>query len=130
MLARARDDTGATGLHYAAFQGDREIGELLLAAGSDINALDDRYGATPTGWAAESWRERGGLLAVEIDDVLFAIQRGDSEWVERLVTRHPALRVAVDREGTPLARHAAASADLRIRKAFDPGTARAGGAGT
>ena len=116
-LARARDATGATALHIAALQGHRTVVELLLASGAEVNARDDEFGATPAGWAIEYLREHGALLGVEIEDALFAIRRGDAELVERLVTRHPALRSAVDREGTPLAEHADAS-DAAIGQLF------------
>jgi hypothetical protein len=117
-LATARDDTGATGLHYAAFNASFEIINALIVAGADVNARDGRYGATPAGWAVHTMRERGGLLAIEIEDVRFAIERGDADWVDRLVTRHPALRDAVDREGKPLRQYAEESSDPRIREAF------------
>ena len=117
-LVRARDATGATALHVAALQGHRAVVELLLASGAEVNARDDEYGATPAGWAIEYLREHGALLGVEIEDALFAIRCGDAELVERLVTRHPALRSAVDRDGTPLAEHAAA-ADAAIGQLFE-----------
>ena len=88
-LAIAFDDDGATALHHAAFLGHREIVELLHDAGGDINARDKTHGATPAGWAIHYLRERGALLAIEIDDLRFAVERGDVAWVERLVARHP-----------------------------------------
>ena len=117
-LVRARDTRGATALHVAAFHGHRAIVELLLAAGADINARDDAFGATPAGWAIEPLRERGALLGIEIEDALFAIRRGDVELLNRLVTRHPALASASDRDGTPLAEHAANAADAKIGRVF------------
>jgi hypothetical protein len=90
-----------------------------VSAGAEINARDDEFAATPAGWAIEYLRERGALLGIEIEDALFAIRRGDAELVARLVTRHPALRSAVDREGTPLADHAAAASDPEIRRVFE-----------
>jgi hypothetical protein len=117
-LATSRDDTGATGLHYAAFNANFAIMDALIAAGADVNARDGRYGATPAGWAVHTMRERGGLLAIEIEDVRFAIERDVADWVDRLVTRHPALRDAVDREGKPLRQYAEESSDPRIRETF------------
>ena len=89
--ANARDADGATPLHYAAERGDREMVVALLAAGADINARDGRFGATPAGWAIEYLRERGALLGTEISDVEHALARGDTHWVDRFVTRLPAL---------------------------------------
>ena len=117
-LVHARDATGATALHVAAFNGHRAIVELLLEAGAEINARDGRFGATPAGWAIEPLRERGALLGVEIEDALFAIRRGDVELLARLVTRHPALASATDRDGTPLAEHASAAEDPEIAMVF------------
>ena len=98
-LASAFDSDGATPLHYATFNAHREVVEILLKAGADINARDKIYSATPAGWAIEYLRERGGLLDVEIEDLRFAVERGDAEWVERFVSRHPALAKARDRDG-------------------------------
>jgi len=117
-LVRARDSTGATALHHAAFNGHRALTELLLASGAEMNSRDDTYGATPAGWAIHHLRERGALLAIEIEDALFAIRRADAELVARLVARHPALLGAVDGEGTSLAAHAAAAADPEIGRLF------------
>jgi hypothetical protein len=117
-LVRARDGSGATALHVAAHHGQHAVAELLLDAGAEVNARDDEFAGTPAGWAIEYLRERGALLGIEIEDALFAIRRGDAELLARLVTRHPALRSAVDREGTPLAEHAAAAADPEIGHVF------------
>ena len=111
-LAHVRDAEGATALHVAAFHGHRAIVELLLGAGADINARDGAFNATPAGWAIHPLRERGALLAVEIDDLLFAIERGDVAWAARFLARHPALVGARDREGTPLATRAAGRPEI------------------
>lgn len=106
-LAGARDPEDATPLHHAALKGHRKIVELLLKNGADINARDNKNDTgTPAGWAIHSLREQGGLLAIEIDDLRFAIEHGDVTWVQRFLTRHPALVHAVDRDGTPLAEYA------------------------
>lgn len=107
-LASRVDSDGATALHhaaFAAFAGHYVVIDALLRAGADLNARDGSFDATPGGWALHQLRERGALLAIEIDDVLFALEREDDVWVRRLVTRHSALRHASDREGRPLAAH-------------------------
>jgi hypothetical protein len=116
--AGARDSDGATALHHATEIGDREIVAVLLDSGADINARDDRHHATPTGWAIEYLRESGGLLAMEIDDVLFAIRENDTRWVRRFITRLPALAKAKDARGEPLAQHAAESGNEEISGLF------------
>jgi hypothetical protein len=117
-LVHARDATGATALHVAAFHGHHAVVELLLASGAEINARDAKFGATPAGWAIEPLRERGALLGFEIEDALFAIQRGDVELLTRLVMRHLALATAMDRDGTPLAEHASAAEDPEMAMVF------------
>jgi hypothetical protein len=118
-MTRAKEDEGATALHYATLHGHREIVELLLKNGADINARDGRFHATPSGWAIEYLRERGGLLAIEIEDVLFAIRESDARWVQRFLTRLPALADACDRQGKPLSEHAAESGNTQIASLFE-----------
>ena len=118
-LAKVKDDQGATALHYATLNGHREIVRLLQEGGADINARDDQFGATPTGWAIEYLREIGGLQAVEIEDLLFAIRRRDVEWVRRLLARWPALAKATDRHGMALSQHAKDTGHDEIAHLFD-----------
>jgi ankyrin repeat protein len=113
-----RDADGATALHYAAEIGDRDIAALLLKAGAEVNARDGRFGATPAGWAIEYLRQRGGLLAIEIDDAGRAIARGDRALLEQYIARFPALRDAVDREGIPLKTRAAGTGRPEIAQLF------------
>lgn len=120
-LIRAKDPDGATALHVAAEQGHRDIVRLLLDAGAEINARDDRFGATPTGWAIEYLREQGGLLAVEVEDTLFAIRERDARWVRRLLARWPALVKATDAQGKALSQHATESGDEEIARLFNCG---------
>jgi ankyrin repeat protein len=47
----ARSRTGATCLHAAAWIGNLEMVELLLARGAEAAALDDEHHNTPAGWA-------------------------------------------------------------------------------
>lgn len=124
-LALARDSEGATALHHAAFLGHRSMVSLLCAKGAELNARDERFGATPSGWAIHYLREPGGLLAIEIDDVLHAIRTRDSAWAHRLVTRHPALLNAKDKGGKPLATHALESGDPAIAALVTGSTAGA-----
>lgn len=115
----ARDAEGATPLHYAAEAGDRRMVNALLDAGADINARDAVFDATPAGWAIEYLRQRGALLAVEIEDLLRAIAIGDAELVRWYVTRLPALRDAVDKDGVPVSVRARESRDPEVRRLFN-----------
>src|SRR5262245_38937622 len=118
-LVRACDIDGATALHHAAFHGRRDIVTLLCRRGADVNARDARFGATPSGWAIHYLRELGGLLAIEIEDVLHAVRTRDAAWAKRLVARHPALTTATDVDGRPLAEQARASGEPTIAQLFD-----------
>lgn len=118
-LIVARDDEGATLLHFAAFGGHRTVVELLVERGADINAFDGKFGATPAGWAIEFLRERGGLLGIELADFAFAIERGDVEWVARFLKRFPGLREAKDRDGVPFKVLADRSFNTEIAHLFE-----------
>lgn len=117
-LVRVRDAEGATPLHYAAFRGDRELVRVLVDGGADVNSRDERYDATPAGWAIEYLRELGGLLAMEIEDMLFAIRRGDAAWARRILQRMPSLANCIDRDGKPLMQHAEESGHSDIMRLF------------
>lgn len=117
-LVNSKDGSGATPLHYAAMCGNREIALLLLQRGAAINVTDDQYGATPSGWAIELYREHGGFLALELADLAHAIRMKDAHWVARFVTRFPALKKAVSLKGKPFTQLAAESGDEEIKKIF------------
>ena len=117
-LAHQTDDAGATALHYAAFHGHCEIVTLLLEAGADINSRDRQFDATPAGWAIEYLREKGGYLAVELNDLAYAIKRGDVHWVARFLERFPELRQARDTNGALFKDLAAASGNPNILELF------------
>jgi hypothetical protein len=59
------------------------------------------------------------LLAIELDDLAYAIQRGEVEWVARFLARLPALRGATDTQGRPFKLLAQQSGNLEIAKLFD-----------
>jgi len=117
-LVQQRDESGATALHYATLNGHREIVQLLLDRGGDINSTDSRFGATPAGWAIEYLRERGGYLAIELNDLAYAIALGDARWVARFLKRFPALRQASDTNGTPFQQLARESGNREIIALF------------
>jgi ankyrin repeat protein len=117
-LANQRDESGATPLHYATLNGHRQIVQLLLERGADINRTDSQFGATPAGWAIEYLREMGGYLAIELDDLAYAIQLGDIRWVKRFLKRFPSLRQASDTNGTPFQRLARESRNQEIAGLF------------
>jgi hypothetical protein len=124
--ARMKDAEGATALHYATLNAQRMIARALLDRGADVNARDERFGATPAGWAIEYLREAGGLLAMEIEDVLFAIRQQDVPWVRRFLSRLPTLARAQDAHGKPLAEHANESGNDEIVRLFETALGRRG----
>jgi ankyrin repeat protein len=117
-LANQRDESGATPLHYATLNGHRQIVQLLVERGAEINSTDSQFGATPAGWAIEYLREMGGYLAIELDDLAYAIELGDTRWVARFLKRFPSLRQASDTNGTPFRRLARESGNREIAGLF------------
>jgi ankyrin repeat protein len=115
-LLNKRDEHGATPLHHAAFGGHRQVAQLLVQLGADINATDEQFGATPAGWAIEYLREMGGFLEIELTDFAYAIERGHVEWVARFLKRFPALREATDPQGRPFKLLARQSANPEIMR--------------
>ena len=118
-LAKQKDVSGATPLHYAALYGHRAIVDLLLEQGADINSTDRECGATPAGWAIEYLREKGGYLAIELDDFAHAVEAGDVFWVKRFLKRFPGLRRATDTTGTSFRKLAQESGNREIAGLFD-----------
>jgi Ankyrin repeats (3 copies) len=117
-LANQRDASGATPLHYATLNGHRQIAQLLIERGADINSTDSQFGATPAGWAIEYLREMGGYLAIELDDLAYAIQFGDTRWVARFLKRFPSLRQACGTNGTSFQQLARESGNREIAGLF------------
>jgi len=114
-----KDGSGATALHYAAFGGHCKVAELLVQLGADVNARDDRFGATPAGWAIEYLREIGGFLGIELEDFAFAIRRGDVVWTERFLRRFPGLSEARGKDGISFRQLAEQGGHAEIMPLFD-----------
>ena len=58
----AERDDGCTPLHFAAANDRKEVAEMLIAAGADVNAKT-KYGSTPLDWAIRfDETETGDLL--------------------------------------------------------------------
>jgi ankyrin repeat protein len=71
-------------LHLAAEAGNKEIVELLIAKGADVNAKDKR-GRTPLfGAAALGRKEIAGLLIAKVADVNAKDKVGDTplDWAD------------------------------------------------
>jgi ankyrin repeat protein len=118
-LINMRDELGATPLHHATFGGHRQVAQLLVKRGADINAPDSQFGATPAGWAIEYLRELGGFLGIELTDFAYAIRQGDVEWTKRFLTRFPGLRQASDTRGNRFKRLAEESGNAEILTMFE-----------
>jgi len=118
-IVNLKDTSGATALHYAAFGGHCRVVELLVQHGANINARDNKYGATPAGWAIEYLREMGGFLGIELSDFAHALRKGDSDWAARFLKRFPKLCDAADEDGTPFRKLAAQSGNSEIIRMFE-----------
>lgn len=117
-LVHQRDESGATPLHYAALVGHREVVQLLAERGANMNSVDGKFGATPTGWAIEYLREIGGFLGIELTDLAYAIQMGDTRWGTRFLQRFPSLHEMSDTNGTPFREIARFSGNKEIAGLF------------
>jgi len=118
QVVNQTDATGATALHYAALNGRRRIAQMLVEQGADVNARDGEFGATPSGWAIEYLRELGGHLAVELEDLAYAIETRDIKWARRFLARFPNLRESVYRDETTFRQLAEKSSDPQILQLF------------
>ncbi|CAG7649852.1 ankyrin repeat domain-containing protein [Paenibacillus allorhizosphaerae] len=73
---------GVTYLHKAAWLGHSEWAELLLEFGSDLNAIDEEYNATPLGWAAKYGKTE--LVRLLLDKGADAGLPADEPWSQPL----------------------------------------------
>lgn len=103
-LATATKD-GATALHYAALENQREIVDLLIAAGADLNIRDEEYGAAPIGWANEKGHSEMVLYLFEKGanvDLHRAAAFGLTEKVKDLLASENKFVNTISGYGTPL----------------------------
>lgn len=96
--ANTRDDgatavdgaSGYTALHAAAFRGNWEAVEALIAHGADVTAVDGRYLGTPAGWAnyAGHLEVRDRILRERID-MFDAVRFGLIDRFREIFDRNP-----------------------------------------
>ena len=106
-----KNDDGLTPLHKAAGMGEKEIAELLIAEGADVNAMFD--GVTTLHWAvelkekgtAELLIEKGADVNVQchgISPLHSSVWRGDKEITEMLIAKGANVNSLNEDKGTPL----------------------------
>jgi ankyrin repeat protein len=75
--ARSDAESRHTALHSAAWNGDLTMVKLLVAAGADIDARDDRYDGTPIGWAETSIEISNNPKCTEVVEYLKTLSDRD-----------------------------------------------------
>jgi ankyrin repeat protein len=104
----AHDPGGITPLLVAAASGHKELAELLIANGADVNATDDG-GKTPLDWAfgylkletIDLLRKHGGKSGVE-DSIIAAASLGNVNAVKDHLAAGTDVNTKDDRGRTPL----------------------------
>jgi ankyrin repeat protein len=93
----ARGQHHATPLHWAAFHGNREMVQAILAWGPPLEATDADFKGTPLGWAihgsTEGWSRQTGDYAGTVEALLAAgarlpVRLGGTEAVRDVLRRH------------------------------------------
>ena len=75
--ARAADQSRQTALHSAAWNGDLEMVQLLVANGAELSVRDEEHGNTPQGWAETSLKITNNARCADVAAFL-ASQTGSS----------------------------------------------------
>jgi hypothetical protein len=93
----ARGQHHATPLHWAAFHGNREMVQAILALGPPLEATDADFNGTPLGWAIHGsnggWHRQTEDYAGTVEALLAAGARlperlGGTEAVRAILRRH------------------------------------------
>jgi ankyrin repeat protein len=114
-LVSAKDKFGKTPLHLAAKNGHKDVAELLLANGADINARDSNGGFTPLDLALSSYHykdivefllARGADANARSDQGLTPLQeaamRGQKDTVNLLLGKNADVNARDEKGNTPL----------------------------
>jgi ankyrin repeat protein len=91
-------DLQCSALHRAAWRGHREMAELLIERGANLQLEDGEFGGTPLGWAVHAGhREMLDLLCRHLElDIFDAVQFDQPARVEALLASEPSLANAVN----------------------------------
>jgi hypothetical protein len=113
-LINAEDKNGFTPMHFAAGQGHKDVAELLIAKGADVNAKSKEGYTTPLHFAAlKGSKEVAELLIAKGADVNakskkgytalhFAAGKGQTEVAELLIAKGADVNAKSETDETPL----------------------------
>lgn len=73
--ARTDAQSRHTSLHSAAWNGDLRMVQMLVTAGADLNARDEQYDGTPSGWAETSIEVTNNPQCAEVLAYLASVAR-------------------------------------------------------
>ena len=94
-----QDDYGLTPLQYAVGLGHKEIAELLIAKGADVN-MKDNNGGTPLHFAAGyGHKEASELLIANGADVNAQLDAGNTPLDEAIKRKHPEIADLLRKHG-------------------------------